>query len=116
MMSLQEHNDECAARYAQPDPKRREINGRTWSRTLPIRCPICRNIFFAWELAGNDHWDNPMVSPAGSDHREVCGHPLCREAEQKRVLQLQPGYQAARSRGHAEPQDKPKPSGLARLN
>lgn len=113
MISLQDHYDERAAQYAQPDPQIRMLSGRSWSRTFPIRCPICHQVFFAWELAGRTH-TQAWIQHTGFAPREVCSHPLCREAEQKRVLELQPSYQAA-MRGPADPIEKAKPSGLTRL-
>ena len=84
--------DACQARFAQPDTTpREERNGQIFVRTLGKRCPWCGNVFFAYQVEGEEKQPyqidpNPMLNkfgePAnGIGTRETCGHPKCWDAE-----------------------------------
>nr|WP_320131985.1 hypothetical protein [uncultured Holophaga sp.] len=88
--------DRLGSRYLHPDLTPREFCGRWWSRTHPLCCPHCQNVFYAWQP--EDQPFEPYRNPSGmrgtDGGRQTCGHPLCEKAERKEVALNTPAYLA----------------------
>lgn len=126
MMTLQEHYDERAARYAEPDftPQSNpfDIHRRLWTRTHRMSCHFCGREFYGYEPQNEPFppFDNPgMPPPISNGRRQTCGHPLCRGAEELACLANDPAYCAAQQKpafDAPKPENKPKTrGGLTRI-
>ena len=102
------------ARWAQPDHQDRRLSadGRLWIRNLGKRCPHCPNVFFAYQVEGEEREPyrtdpNPI---AGKGVRETCGHPACHEQEDNYQFQRRLGFrvEAAKARAHVGQHSAPK--------
>ena len=126
MMTLQAHYDERAARYAEPDftPQSNpfDIHRRLWTRTHRLSCPWCGREFYAFEPQNEPFtpYANPgMPPPFSNGHRQTCGHPLCRNAEEMECLARDPAYRIAQQKPAFDaPKTETKPKargGLSRI-
>ena len=88
----QAFHDECQARFASPDTEARQVSGeRVYVRTLGKRCPWCGDIFFGYQVEGEEEEPyrtdaNPLLGIKGNPlngvgTRSTCGHPKCHEVE-----------------------------------
>lgn len=79
--------------YPRPDLQVR-VKGKIFSRTLGKRCPWCKDIFYTYQVEGEERQPyqvdadivlgGPLgMSISGIGTRETCGHPKCHEAEDK---------------------------------
>ena len=101
-IELQRHFDRMKSLAAYPDGTLIDRGpGRApWARVVPIRCPICRDVFYTFGPL--DHSDNPVIEqndpqpPRGCGMRQTCGHPQCHKAEQnfqyRRHSAIRAGY------------------------
>ena len=77
---------EQKAIFAAPDTTPQVQNGRVFTRTFGKRCPWCLDVFFAYEVEGNERQPYQIDPEPLNGHgvRETCGHPKCHEFEEDR--------------------------------
>lgn len=72
-------------RDAHPDLTPKMWRGIEFTKTLPLRCPWCRNVFYIWQAVGGEtepYNDPTAIQTPGKGQRYTCGHPICWEREQ----------------------------------
>ena len=113
-------------RLAQPDytPVLGLDGKTTFTRTRPIRCPWCRDIFFAYQpderpLAPYENPEPQLVGGEVRGQRETCGHPKCWDIEQRHQMQRQESYTRAAGDHYGPKEEAPvkvvKKKGLQKL-
>ena len=97
-------------RYARPDPKERkepfDVERRWWARTLERRCPWCHEVFYTYQVVGEEQEpgltepERPLVSIYGvvgllmpDGKRSTCGLDVCERKEESACLARHQGYQ-----------------------
>lgn len=102
MITLEQQiwTDHLKGLCASPDATRcEERDGGVFVRTLGKRCPICRDIFYAYQREGRER--QPYLvdvdPPEGRGVRETCGHPKCHDAEDHYQWQRRMGFRAAKA-------------------
>lgn len=84
---LQAHYDRLKAQFATPDPTVKTIAGRDWARILAKRCPVCGDVFYAYQpldvVMEPYRVDRDPVLRTQPAQRETCGHPRCWHTEQE---------------------------------
>jgi hypothetical protein len=109
--------------------ERNGLDGRVFTRTRPMNCPWCGDLFYTFQAEDNPQppYENPeprMVGEYGKEKshgmRHVCDRPKCWDIEQRHQMMRSPLYQKACDAHYnvgivPEPVKTTKGNGLKRL-
>ncbi len=91
------------------------LDGKTtFTRTRPIRCPWCQDIFFAYNPEDRpfppyENPEPPVIGGVSKGQRETCGHPKCWDLEQRHQMTRGGDYQLAAGNVYGT-KDEPAPA------
>lgn len=92
---------EQRARFAQPDFDTRVTSGeRAFVRTLGMRCPHCSEVFFSYQVEGQERqpYQVDRNPDFGNGMRQTCGSPSCWDKEDLYQFERRKGFREEHAR------------------
>lgn len=105
-------------RFAQPDCEAKvPIGDRVMVRTLGMRCPHCPEVFFGYQIEGQERppYQVDRNPDFGLGMRQTCGSPSCWDAEDRYQFERRKEYREEASRARSTAAGPVKPGKGAKL-